>query len=50
MNLMVGTLRFAHPTVSLKPSYSAKAEYPVRRGLPIPSLTSLEYWITRLRG
>ncbi len=29
-------------------SYSAKAEYPVRRGLSVLSLTSLEYWITRL--
>ena len=28
----------------------AKAAYPVRRGLSIESQTSLEYWITRLRG
>jgi hypothetical protein len=28
-------------------SYPAKAGYPVRRGLSIPSLTSLEYWIAR---
>ena len=28
----------------------AKAGDPVRRGLSIQSLTSLEYWITRIRG
>jgi hypothetical protein len=32
------------------PSYPANAEYPVRRGLSILSLASLEYWIARLRG
>jgi hypothetical protein len=31
-----------------KPSYSAKAEYPVRRGLSNQWLTSVEYWIARL--
>jgi hypothetical protein len=31
-----------------RPSYPAKAGYPVRRGLSVLSLTSLEYWITRL--
>jgi hypothetical protein len=30
--------------------YSAHAEYPVRCGLSLPSLASLEYWIARLRG
>jgi hypothetical protein len=33
-----------------RPSYSAKAEYPVRRGFAVLSLTPLEYWITRFRG
>jgi hypothetical protein len=28
----------------------AKAGDPVRRGFPIPSQASLEYWIARLRG
>src|SRR6267142_2726258 len=32
------------------PSYSAKAEYPVRRCFSLPSSASLEYWIARLRG
>ena len=31
-------------------SYSAKAEYPVRRGFSIPSPMSLQYWIARFRG
>jgi hypothetical protein len=31
-------------------SYPAHAGYPVRRGFSIPALTSLEYWITRVRG
>ena len=31
-------------------SSSAKAGDPVRRGLSVQSLTSLEYWITRFRG
>ena len=32
------------------PSCPAKAGHPVRRGLSAPLLTSLEYWIVRLRG
>src|SRR6185295_4262386 len=32
------------------PSYSANAGYPVRRGVSVESLKSLEYWITRVRG
>ena len=31
-------------------SYPAHAGYPVRRGLSVSSLVSLEYWITRFRG
>jgi hypothetical protein len=31
-------------------SCPAKAGHPVRRGFSVLSLTSLEYWITRLRG
>jgi hypothetical protein len=33
-----------------KSSYSAKAEYPVRRDLSVLVTAALEYWITRLRG
>jgi hypothetical protein len=33
----------------LRSSYPAHAGYPVRRGLSDQSLSSLEYWITRLR-
>jgi hypothetical protein len=33
-----------------QPSCPAHAGHPVRRGFSIPSLTSLEYWITRMRG
>src|SRR5216683_1461742 len=29
------------------PSYPAHAGYPVRRGLSVPSLASLEYWVAR---
>ena len=32
------------------PSCPAKAGHPVRRGLSVLSLTSLEYGVTRLRG
>jgi hypothetical protein len=35
---------------SPEPSYPAHAGYPVRRGLSAQSPTSLEYWITRIRG
>jgi hypothetical protein len=28
----------------------AKAGHPVRRGLSIPQLNALEYWIIRFRG
>jgi hypothetical protein len=31
-------------------SSPAKAADPVRRGFSIQSLTSLEYWVIRLRG
>ena len=33
-----------------RPWQAIRAGHPVRRGLSIQSLTSLEYWITRLRG
>ena len=41
------TMKYRSATRS---SYPAKAGYPVRRGLSIQSLASLEYWIVRLRG
>ena len=36
----------SHP----EPSYPAQAGYPVRRGFSVQTLTSLGYWITRMRG
>jgi hypothetical protein len=36
--------------VPVRLSYPAKAGFPVRRGFSVQSLTSLEYWITLLRG
>ena len=52
---MVGTAQAPFPTLRSqrsqqphkRPSYSAKAEYPVRRGFSFQSLMSLEYWVTR---
>ena len=35
---------------TLDPSYTAKAEYPVSRGLSDQSPPLVEYWITRFRG
>jgi len=41
--------RMKHLATALRSSSPAQAGDPVRRGLSIPSLPSLEYWITRLR-